>query len=189
MQVDRPIATAIIIFIILLLVFFLVAPEYETFKKLRVELGEKTAEFNAEFDYYAEITKAYYNLKNRQDDVEKIDNALPQDPNLGKLVYFFQKTAAENGMIIKNLFLSKSSISESSNNESVVNNIVFSIDLLGDYSSLGNFIVSLEKSARIFEVTNISFGSESVSQIASSSSQFQTQQTHAFNLQIQTHSY
>ena len=56
MQVDRPIAAAIILFIILLLVFFLVTPEYKTFKKLQSELGEKKAEFNAEFDYYAEIT-------------------------------------------------------------------------------------------------------------------------------------
>ena len=48
MQIDRPIAIALILFIILLLVFFLVVPEYNTFKSLQTQLGEKKAEYNAE---------------------------------------------------------------------------------------------------------------------------------------------
>ena len=77
MTIDRPITIAVILFVILLLVFFLVAPEYNTFKKLQVELGEKKAEFNAEYDYYAAIVKTYSELQSRQDDIKKIDdNAL-----------------------------------------------------------------------------------------------------------------
>ena len=66
MTFDRPIAIAITLFIILLLVFFLVVPEYKTFAKLQTELGEKKAEFNAEFDYYAAITKTFDDLQNSQ---------------------------------------------------------------------------------------------------------------------------
>jgi hypothetical protein len=61
--------------------------------------------------------------------------------------------------------------------------------LIGNYSSLGSFLVSLEKSDKIFEVTSISFGSNPQSESLSGLTQFQTQQTYTFNLQIKTHSY
>ncbi|MGA2418060.1 MAG: type 4a pilus biogenesis protein PilO [Candidatus Staskawiczbacteria bacterium] len=189
MQIDRPIAIALILFIVLLLVFFLVMPEYQAFGKLQSELGEKKAEFNAEFDYYAAITKTYYDLQSRADDIKKIDDALPQDSELGKLIYFLQKTAGENGMMIKDLFLSKSSLGAQISTTSNVKDIVFSTDLLGNYSSLEKFMIALEKSSRLFEVTNISFGSGSQSPLKSSQTQFQIQQTYSFNLQIKTHSY
>lgn len=177
MQIDRPIAIALALFIILLLVFFLVVPEYKTFGKLQTELGEKKAEFNAEFDYYAAIAKTHNDLQSRQDDIKKIDDALPQDPVLGRLVYFLQETAQKNGLIVKDLFLSQSSTSNTEANVSKrVKSIVFSIDLMGDYPSLDNFIISLEKSARIFEVTSISFDSASGP-------------PYSFSLQIKTYSY
>ena len=55
MQIDRPITIGLILFVILLLIFFLVSPEYKTFVKLQTELGEKKAEFNAEYAYFSAI--------------------------------------------------------------------------------------------------------------------------------------
>ena len=189
MQIDRPITIAIILFVILLLVFFLVFPEYKMFGTLQTDLGEKKAEFNAEFDYYAAITKAYFDLQGRKDDVKKIDDALPSNADFGELIYFFQKAAAENGIMIKNLFLSKSSPTQTqsgfqsesqTNQDKKVKDVTFSMDLLGDYKSLNNFIISLENSSRIFEVTNISFGS---------ADQSGGQGISSFNLQVKTYSY
>lgn len=191
MQIDRPIAIALILFTILLLAFFLVVPEYKNFRGLQADLSEKTAEFNAQHDYYSAINKTYFDLRSRQEDIKKIDDALPQDPNLGRLIYYFQKTASENGMMIKDLFLSKSSSAVSANNansSNIVKDLVFSIGLIGDYPSLGNFIIALEKSARLFEITNISFGSSQI-QSSSSTPQFDIQQTYNFNLEIKARSY
>jgi len=179
MQIDRPITIALILFIILLLIFFLVAPEYNTFKKLQTELGQKIAEYDAEFDYYAHITKTYFDLQSRPDDIQKIDDALPENTDIGATVYFLQQTAKANGLIVKNLFLSKSAPASSNNNPNIsggVKNMVFSMELVGDYAALENFIISLEKSSRIFEVTNISFSSQSGP-------------PYNFSLQINTHSY
>lgn len=180
MQIDRPISIAIMLFIILLLVFFLVLPEYNTFGALRTQLGEKKAEFNAEYDYYAAITKTYYDLQSRQDDLKKIDDALPNpssDPVFGKLIYFVQQTAKENGLMIKDVSFSKSSPSAAEAGAvSTVKDISITANVLGDYQPLGNFIVSLEKSSRVFEVTNITFGSSAGP-------------PYSFSLQIKTHSY
>jgi len=181
MHIDRPIVIALAIFVIILLVFFLVMPEYKTFTSLQTQLGEKTAEYNAEFDYYSAISKTYFELQSRQDDVNKIDNALPQDSNIGEAIYFLQKTAKADGLVLKNLSLSKSSAKASAvgtayNLSDSVKDITFSINLSGNYASLENFIISLEKSSRLFEVTSIVFDSASGP-------------PYNFNLQVKTHSY
>lgn len=186
MQIDRPIAIAVTLFVILLLIFFLISPKYQTFKDLQIKLGEKKAEFNAKYAYFAEIAKVYYELQSRKDNIKKIDDALPVDSSYGRLVYFFQKKAMENGLIIKSLFLSKSSpVSQ----ESDLKEIVFSLDAMGSYSALNNFMVSLEKSSRLFEITSISFGSDVSGLVAETIAQFQIQQTYQFKLEVKTHSY
>ena len=195
MQIDRPIAITITIFVIILLVFFLVAPEYQTFQNLQLDLGKKRAEFNAEHEYYSEIAKTYFELQGRSDDIKKIDDALPQSQDFGKDIYFLQQTATANGMMMKSLFLSKSTsgASSGSNNLGNINSIVFSVNLIGDYSSLESFMASIEKSSRLLEITNISFGSSSASQpgfsLGKQQQQVQIQQTYSFNLEIMTHSY
>jgi hypothetical protein len=114
------------------------------------------------------------------------------------LVYYFQNQASADGLMVKSLYLSKASLSDSktsaknkksSQAQGEMNDIVFSLSLMGSYSSLENFIVSLEKSARMFEVTNISFGSLSDSSDSESEAQFQTEQTYNFILDVLTHSY
>jgi Tfp pilus assembly protein PilO len=190
MKIDRPIAVAIIFFIILLLVFFLVVPEYKIFGQLQTQLAEKKAEYNAEYDYYNAIAKTHNDLQAHTDDIKKIDDALPQDSSLGKTIYFLQQTAKENGIVIKNLSLSKSSPKSSATGSSQgVNDIVFSADLLGDYPSFDRFIIASEKSSRIFEITDISFGSPAGPIFGADQSQFQMQQTFSFKVQIKTHSY
>jgi Tfp pilus assembly protein PilO len=179
MQIDRPIAIALTLFAILILAFFFVSPQYQRFKSLQLDLGLKRAEFNAKYDYFSEITKTYYDIEARKDEVKKIDDALPVESNLGRLIYFLQKKTVESGIIIKSLFLSKASLS---GEEGGVNEIVFSLNSMGSYSALGNFLASLEKSDRLFEVTNISFSSGAAETSGA-------EQIYSFSLEIKTHTY
>ena len=186
MQINRPISIIVIIFIVLLLAFFFVLPQYEAFVSLQKELGGKMADQKTESDYYNTITKAYNTLQIHKDDLQKIDDALPASPDVGGVIYFLQQTAASNSLSVKSLFLSKSSVVGTQiKSANTIKDIIFSISLSGDYPSLEKFIVSLERSARLFEVTSISFGSST----QASQSQLQTQQPLNFNLQINTHSY
>jgi Tfp pilus assembly protein PilO len=193
MRIDRPIVIAVSFFIAILLAYFLVFPEYKNFKSLQNELGIKKAQYNAEYEYFSAITKVYYEIKNRQEDIKKIDDALPTDPVLGKFVYYFYQKTAENGLVAKSLFLSKSSAKEQTGK---VNNLTFSLNLIGGYSALENFLKSLEKSSRLLEVTSISFGSQSPSGSASQTqlqtqpqTQFQSDGVYSFNLEIKAHTY
>lgn len=185
MKIDRPILIALLLLASLLFGFYLLAPKYRIFKELQADLGEKQAEYNAQFDYFSQIAKVYNDIESRKEDIAKVDDALPEDPNFGKLVFFFQKKAEENGLIIKDLFLSKSSAQK----ESDLKETVISLDLMGSYSSLGSFINSLEKSARILEVASISFGSGSLQASSVNLAQFQSQQTYLFRMEVKTYSY
>jgi len=182
MTVDRPITIAVTLFIILLLIFFLVVPKYHQFKELQQKIGEEQAAFDAKFAYYSEVAKVYEQLQAKKDIVDKIDSAIPSNVAYGPLVYFFQKKAMENGMIARGLFLTKSG---PVNPDSDLKEIGFSLDVLGSYSALKSFLASLEKSSRLFEVANISFGSSGVS----AAGQSQTLQIYSFRLEVKTYSY
>ncbi|MEK7562700.1 MAG: hypothetical protein AAB509_03410 [Patescibacteria group bacterium] len=197
-EFDRPIAIAVTLFVILLMIFFLVAPKYQEFKALRQQIGEKQAAYDAKFAYYSEIAKVYDQIMAKKDIVDKIDNAIPYNVSYGPLVYFFQKKGLENGLIVRGLSLSKSS---AINPESDIKEIVFSLDILGGYSALKSFMASLEKSARLFEIDDISFGSSVLAQTAIISSiasktslktatvQPQILDTYPFKLEVKTYSY
>jgi len=193
MQIDKPIFIAIILFIVLLSAFFFVVPQYKNLKSLQIDLGQKNAEYIAKFDYYAQIKKNYDDIQKRKADIQKIDDALPKNPNFGQLIYYFQKKAGESGLVLKTISLSQSSSAGG------INNLTFSLGISGDYVSLENFMISLEKSARLFEISSISFGSSgapSAQQVAKAGStavpaiaQFQNTGVFSFSFQVRTYSY
>lgn len=189
MQIDRPIAIAVTLFIIVLLIFFLVAPRFNEYKNFQQQIGQKKAEFNLKYEYYSEVAKAYDDLHLRADAIKKIDNALPVQESYGKLIYFLQKTAGEAGLVMKNMTLSKSG--DSSEKQRSIKEISFSSNVTGTYASLGNFLVLLEKSARIFEINSISFSSNSSAgkAVLVNQAQFESEQTYNFNVIIKTYSY
>ena len=182
MKIDRPITIAVIIFIIILLMYFFVTPKYYEFKGLQAKLGKAEAEYNGKFAYFSEVSKIFRELEDRQESLEKIENAIPPKPQLANLVYFFQRKGTESGLIVKNILLTKISPITS---ESSIKEIVFSLDVLGNYQSLKNFLSSLENSSRLFEVGNISFGSQT--QTLTPIVQPAIQQIYSFKFEIKTH--
>jgi len=184
MNVDKPIVIAVTLFVILLLAFFLVYPEYQRFKTLQEDLGIKRAEYNAEFEYYSEISRQFAQLKSQAENVAKVDAALPSDSKLGPLVYYLQEQATKSGLVFRSLFLSKSPTSTAKN---TVKELTFSLNLSGNYTALGTFIGYLENSSRIFEIENINFGMGETSALMQS--QFRSESIYAFTLQVKTHTY
>ncbi len=184
MRFNSPIVTALILIAAVPVGFFLVTPKYNEFRDLRETEGEKKGEFNAKYDYYSQVTKLHEELESRLDDIKKVDDALPANSDFGRLIYYFQQKAAQSGLIAKNIFLSKVGPSDSQNR---VKDIVFSLDLLGNYFSLENFVSSLEKSSKLFEVSSIVFTSQSSSGASSQSPA--SGQLYSFSLEIKTHSY
>ena len=191
MKIDRPITIAVIIFIIILLMYFFVVPKYYEFRNLQMKLGKAEAEYNGKFAYYSEVSRIFRELEDRKEALDKIDNAIPQKPQLADLVYFFQQKGAESGLIVEDMLLTKVSAAATSDD---VKEIVFSLDVLGNYQCLKNFLYLMENSSRLFEMGGVSCGAQ-VDQAQGSQSQQSpiaqslSQQTYSFRLEVKTHSY
>ncbi len=153
--VDKPIVIAVILFIALILVFYMVMPQYNEFRGLLIKVGEKTAERDSKAAYYANITDTYYKLQQYSEGLKKLDTALPQTFNVSELLNLLYKKSVDSGIAIQNI-----SISSPGNVPDMkikMTNVV--LGLVGDYPSLDDFLTSLEISARLIEGENISFAS------------------------------
>ncbi|KKP32966.1 MAG: hypothetical protein A2312_02405 [Candidatus Staskawiczbacteria bacterium RIFOXYB2_FULL_32_9] len=182
MAISRFLITILILFTTVALIWFFVFPKYVEFKNLQTEVALKEAEYNAKYAYYAEILNISNELERRKESLNKIDTALPDITSLAPLVYFLQKKTSESGLIVKDLFFTKASAISA---KDAVKEVSFSLNINGNYSALKNFLFSLEKSASLFEVINISFGS-SPNLIGGAN---KSMQNHSFLLEIKTHSY
>src|SRR3989344_9028283 len=158
---SRNIVIIILLVFIVLFTVFLWRPEYDMFSRLNTELGMKLAQMDPENMYYAQVKSSYDYLSDNKDKLQKVDDALPEDMETSRIIYFLQQKALQNGLEIKNVVLSKSTVKSQNQTNGSIKDIVVSVSISGSYESLSKFIFDLEKSDRIFEVTNISFASPS----------------------------
>lgn len=154
MEIDRPITIAIIFLIVLILIFYVVMPKYRSFQNLLAVLGMKETELQAKNAYFVEVTEVYKELMQYQDVLQKIECALPSKFSPAELVNFVYKKTIENGVSLKGIGIIRSSEVGTGTN---VKEIILPLELTGSYSSLKNFLSSLEKSARLVEIEDISF--------------------------------
>jgi Tfp pilus assembly protein PilO len=180
-EIDKPIAIAVILFIILVLSFYLVLPKYKTFQDLLIKVGEKEAEFQGKNAYFIEVTDTYKELMTYQDSLEKIDIALPNKLSLAQIFNLLYQKSVESGIVIKSINAVKSSPVGA---EASIQETGFNIALSGSYASLKNFLSSLEKSARLVEVEGFSF-----SVTPPSGKNAVIQEIFSVNLSIKVYSY
>lgn len=194
MEINKPIATIVIFIITMISVFLFALPKYQESMSLQLTLAEKLAEYNSKSDYFKDISKTYEDINKRRVVLEKIDSALPPNIAFAPLVYFLQRKGAENGIVNKSIAFSQvskittlaSDSKEKSSKELKI--ITINLDSLGTYQSLKNFLSSLEKSARLFEVESISFVSPS--RLSGGASDPKNQlQSYNFRLVVKTYSY
>ena len=121
---------------------------------MNFELSEKKQEFETSDRYFQEISKISGRLKNYQEEISKVDSALPEDPSIPSLFNFLQKSSAQSGLLLEKI--GSISVKE----EGKLKKWTTTLQLKGDYPSFKNFISILEKSARLIKVEKISLSSE-----------------------------
>jgi len=171
----RPILSAILIFITLILGLFLILPKYQDLKSSQIKIKEVQKEIKQWEEYFSNLEKVSQELKNYTEVLSKIDSAIPSEFSLPSLFNFIQKISSQSGLVLKEVgSVTASPISQNSN----IQKNSFTVSLSGSYSSLKNFLSILEKSARFLEVESISFSSPTEKEGVSS-----------FSLRIKVHSY
>ncbi len=159
MEIDRSIAIVLLLVIIIFLIFFLILPRYYEFKILQEKVAEKEAEFKAKSEYYFRIEDVFEDLKRREEQLVKIDTAISTKLDFSSLLYFLQKVANEKGVILTSLNFQKSSPLKIKEKETEIQENFFNFNITSTYSAFKDFLSTLENSARLIEVENISFSS------------------------------
>lgn len=163
-------ATIIICLLIsLLLVSFLLWPEIQKYRNLNLSVKIKDIQIENQDKYFSQIQDKAERLKSYEEEISKIDSALPDDPGVPSVLEFVVQTANKNGMQLTEIVnTSLVSAQEATGNQTiqesgVTNNKLkeasIEFKILGEYSALKNFIATLEKNARLIEVESINFAS------------------------------
>jgi len=181
--------------LILLIGFFLLWPKYQELTGVQAKIEGKKKELQYLQDYFSKLNQLSQKLKKYETQLSKIDFALPSDPSLTllSLVEFLQKASFQNGLIFQNLGSFSITSPKSSTTTSPrlsttspellevetpsnIKELYISFEVAGSYSALKNFLNTLEKSAKIIEVEDVSFSSGE-------------ETTLSFSLSIKTYSY
>jgi Tfp pilus assembly protein PilO len=142
------------ILISVLLFFLFIRPQKALLSILDSDLSQKRQEFETLDKYFQEIAKTSEKLKNYQEEISKIDSALPEDPQIPLLFNFLQKSSSQSGLLLESIG------SVSFSEEGKLKKWTTNLKLKGDYPSFKNFISIIEKSARLIKVEKISISGE-----------------------------
>jgi Tfp pilus assembly protein PilO len=165
----------IIVFLSLVLILGrgLILPKYQKLRFFEQEIEKKRAEIEGREEHLQELNKMAEILKDYQDQLAKIDSALPSNPDLEVLLNFLQKTSSQSGLILKEI---NPPVSRPSSEEGL-KETELSFAVSGAYTSFKNFLSVLEKSARFIKLETISFSSPGKEGFSD------------FNLKIKVYSY
>jgi len=202
MEINKPIVSIIILTVNLILIFLFVIPKYKESIELQKSVAQKQAEYNVKGDYYIKLLSTVKSIDERQDLLQKIDSALPSNFSLAPIVYFIQKKSIESQLTIKSItfsgghdtlpinFNEQVGNSSGKNGGTGIKSIILTVNLSGSYQGLKLFLYSLERSARLFQVENISFVPVGISSPQGSGTSVLDQaRTYDFKLEIKTFTY
>jgi len=153
---EKPIFIFIFFLSALILSAFFTFPKYQEVMNLKSQIEAKRTVLQYKEDRLLQLKDLEEKLEYYKEPLEKLDSALPKDPDLPNLFNFLEKTALENGLILGEI--SSFTVSPPKTKEQLGQaSVTFSLS--GSYSSFKNFLDALEKSARLITLENLSFSS------------------------------
>ncbi len=155
----------ILFFVVFIMVVYLVMPEIKSYQTLKEEVRKKEVSLQDVKDYAQQLQKTQQDLENYKPELDKINSALPADPDLASVFNLLQQKASENGVVITNVSLAQvpkktsqpdQSTSAQKAEVSPLQEYRLSLTILVSAPSLENFLKSIEGSARLLEVKTLS---------------------------------
>jgi Tfp pilus assembly protein PilO len=153
---NKPIISIICVIVAIIFIVGAVIPKYQSLQNKNELVVAKELDLQNRSNYYAEIAQISEELKNYADTISKIDSALPASFSVPSIYNFFQEIAASSGMTLKQI---SGISSDSSLDSSGLKENTLSLSLVGFYPDFKGLLNVMENSARLIEVTSISFSS------------------------------
>lgn len=143
--------TIIILVAILLLLSTLLFKKYEALSYFRREIASKEKDLQSQEEYFQKLQNISDKLQENIDLIQKIDSALPPNPEIPELLSFIQRSASQTGLVLGDINLG-SMVSGGNMKETRVNFLV-----TGAYPHFREFLSLIENSSRLIEVGSIYF--------------------------------
>lgn len=140
-------------------------PKYQNLNSIQANIERQENELQSKTAYFSQIKDISEELVEYEDELSKISSALPLSLSLPSLFYFLQKTASETGLILKDITLigvdvPKVGTGAEKQQLSRAKEIRVNLTLAGSYTSIKDFLLAVEKSAKLIEVSSLSFLAE-----------------------------
>jgi Tfp pilus assembly protein PilO len=169
-------AIPILIFSAFLILIYLVVPQYKKFLVLQRDISQLRSDINDKNSYYAGLKDLLNEIQEYKPVLEKVDSAIPPSMFAPELLSYFQTISSDNGLLLSSIIIGKEPLLEEGSVRVKATHL--NLGLMGSLASLENFLRTIERSVKVFEVETLSF----------SANPDQPDMT-TFNLSIKTFSY
>lgn len=179
----------ILVLIFILLVgggYFLISPKFQELRIKKLEIETQDEAFRRKEEHFLNLENTLEQLSKYEDQISKINSALPSRPSGPDLLNYLQKISSENGLILKNVNASGLFNVQGVPGEKI-KKLPISVSLMGSYASLKSFILVLYKSARLIEIKSIAFSRGAGQDLGGETET--AQDLFDFQLELETHSY
>lgn len=148
----------IVIALSLFVVFVGILPQKESLDGLEIIIAQKQVELETEENYVKKMEENLEKVEEKGALLEKIDLAIPSSPLLPEVLNFFQKTAAQSGLALKELYPTFSDFSRGEK----IKNLRIDLALEGTYEDFKKLLSVIENSARLIEIEGIIFSTPEI---------------------------
>lgn len=151
------------ILIAILLYLFFIAPQWEEVKGVRAEVNTYQ-EAVERYDQFTARMNGLLELKRNQNPVtlERLNQLVPEEVDAARIITDLEDMARRSNMLFGNITTSESEEDFGSRNETTsaqteLQAVDISFELIGTYDQLQAFLLELESSLTLLEVTGLSF--------------------------------
>jgi len=135
---------------------FLFWPKYQEFNSLQNQFAQKEDQLENQNRYMDQLSVIERKIDEKQELVNKVNNALPVGPDIPSLLNFLQEMSTETGMSLEGASWQEVSVSRKEDKERF-EEYSLNLELSGSYFAFINFLYSLEKSSRLINVVESEF--------------------------------
>lgn len=155
-MLSKPLTLILVLALTLAIGLLLVWPLYQDYQEVKFKVKSKKVELENREAYFDNLQSLSDKLKKYQLEMNKVESGLPGYADFPSLLSFLKKAASDNGLVLGEI----SSIGISSE-EGKAKKVEVEITVIGSYAAFKNFLLALEKSSRLIEVSSISLQEES----------------------------
>ncbi|MBU3918579.1 type 4a pilus biogenesis protein PilO [Patescibacteria group bacterium] len=151
-------------------------PKYQKFSQLQNQITEKEEELASQQNYLKILGQINEKVKERQDLIDKVTSAIPDEPDIPSFLNFLKQEAVNTGVGLEQVSWSKQVYPKDEKKQT--NDYLVNLDVSGSYFAFRNFLFALENNARLIEVLSADFSLDYI-----------LEEPTVFGLELKIHSY